>query len=290
MASFPVLLMLPRPLRDMENVRFSPRIGHIKHMGKKRLLLSAVSIAVVACIILWCVGQVRDRVYRGKSLSQWLKAYDPRILIDNKEEVDDAIRHIGTNAIPTLLEMLRSKNNAVVAAAVKQAEKADLIWLSLAEERHAEAARGFEVLGTSAKDAVPALIAIYNERISPDSQMATAYALGCIGPAARNAIPQLLEAATNADCNVRQCAIRSLGQIHSEPELSVPVAIRALDDTNQLARFEAANALRAFGTNAKAAIPSLVRAFKSKDKHINKTAADALKAIDVEAAAEAGIN
>lgn len=100
------------------------------------------------------------------------------LFIDNKEEVDDAIRHMGTNAIPTLLEMLRSKDTAVKAAAVKQAERANLIWVSLAEERDAEAARGFEILGASAKDAVPTLIEIYGERISPDSQLATSFALG----------------------------------------------------------------------------------------------------------------
>jgi HEAT repeat protein len=249
----------------------------------------AVLLAAVGGIILWRVEQRRDPVYRGEPLSQWLEEYDPRILIENKEEVDDAIRHIGTNAIPTLLEMLRSKDNAAIAALIKRAERADLIWLSLAEETDVEAARGFEVLGASAKDAVPDLIEIYEERISPDSQMATAYALGCIGPAAKNAIPQLLEAATNANKGLRPCAIRSLGQIHSEPELSVPAVMRALDDTDQQTRYEAAKALGAFGTNATAAIPALVRAFKSRDKHIYRTAADALKAIDAEAAVKAGV-
>ncbi len=258
-------------------------------MGKKRRILLAVLLAALGGIILWRVDQPRDPMYQGRSLSQWLKEYDPRIFINNKEEVDDAIRHIGTNAIPTLLKMLRSKDNVVKAAAVKQAERANLIWISLAEERDVEAAQGFEVLGASAKDAVPALVEIYKQRISPDSEMATAWALGCIGPAAKKAIPQLLEAATNANTVLRQCAIESLGRIRSEPELSVPGLIRALDDADQQTRYEAANALSAFGTNATAAIPALVRIIKSHDKHIYRTAADALKAIDVEAAVKAGV-
>jgi HEAT repeat protein len=65
--------------------------------------------------------------------------------------------------------------------------------------------------------------------------------------------------------------------------------MRALDDTDQQTRYEAAKALGAFGTNATAAIPALVRAFKSRDKHIYRTAADALKAIDAEAAVKAGV-
>jgi len=273
----------------MENVRFSPQTGHNDHMGKKRRILLAVLLAAIGGIILWRVDQPRDPVYGGEPLSQWLKEYHPRILVENRDEVDDAIRHIGTNAIPTLLNMLRSEDNAVKAAALKLADRSGMAWVTLADERHIEAARGFSALGAGAKDAVPALIGIYDQRISLDSQSAVVFALGCIGPSARKAIPLLLEAATNANKDLSQCAIRSLGQIHSEPEASVPALIRALSETDQQTRHEAANALGAFGTNATAAIPALVRAFKSQDKHIYRTAAAALKAIDAEAAVKAGV-
>jgi HEAT repeat protein len=289
MTRFPVLLVLLCCGSIMDNARFSPRRDNTGFMGNKRRILLGVLLLAVGGIFLWRLDQPRDPVYRGEPLSQWLNEYDPRILINNKGEVDDAIRNIGTNAIPTLLGMLRSKDNAIKAAALKDVERTDLIWVTLAEERNAEAARGFEALGASAKDAVPALIEIYEQRISPASQSSTAYALGCIGPGAKEAIPQLLQGATNANNDLRRCAIRSLGQIHSAPEVSVPALIRALDDTNHQTRYEAANALGIFGTNATAAIPALVRAFKSQDKHIYSTAADALKAIDAEAAAKAGV-
>ena len=120
-------------------------------MGTKRRILFAVLLVAIGAIVLWRGCSPRDPVYRGQPLSQWLKEYDPRVTVENKEEVDDAIRHVGTNAIPTLLKMLRSKDLPMEAAAVKQAERAVLIWVSLAQERNIEAARGFEVLGASTR-------------------------------------------------------------------------------------------------------------------------------------------
>jgi HEAT repeat protein len=257
-------------------------------MGKKRRILLAVLLVAVGGIILWRVSRPHDPVYRGERLSQWLKGYDPRVTIENKDEVDDAIRHIGTNAIPTLLGMLRSKDSAMTAAALMWAQSAG-IWIDRAEVKNVEAARGFEVLGASAKDAVPALIEIYKLKISPESQWMTAYAIGGIGPAAKDAIPQLLQGATNAEKALRYCAVRSLGQIHSEPEVAVPALIRALNDSDHQVRREAAKALGTFGASATGAVPALVAAFKSHDTHIIKTVADALKAIDAEAAAHAGV-
>jgi hypothetical protein len=258
-------------------------------MGKKRRILWAILLVVMGGIILWRVVQSREPEYHGEPLSQWLIGYDPRVLIDNKAEVDDAIRHIGTNAIPTLLEMLRSKDFALKAAALKWAERKDLIWVNLAEDKNVEAARGFEVLGASAKDAVAALLEIYGQKISPESLSSTTYALGCIGPAAKQAIPQLLYGATNSNKDLRWATVWSLGQMHSQPELAVPALIRALNDTDPLIRYEAANGLSAFGTNASAAIPALIESYKNPSKRISKTAAMALKAIDSEAAAKAGV-
>jgi hypothetical protein len=123
-------------------------------MGKPCIIVFGIFlIAFVGGLILTC-ARSSEPAFKNKRLSDWLKSYDPRILINNKDEVDDAVRHIGTNAIPTLLNMLRARDS-IVAPAVKWAEKKDWVWVSLAEEKHVEAARGFEVLGASANGAVP---------------------------------------------------------------------------------------------------------------------------------------
>jgi HEAT repeat protein len=258
-------------------------------MGKKHLILLASFLVAVVGVMVWVAIRSTEPAYRGKRLSEWLLSYDPRVVALNKDEADEAIRHIGTDAMPTLLTMLRSKDAPLGAAAIKWAEQKNLIWVSLADERTVEAARGFEALGSTAKDAVPALIEIYRARISLESQSATAYALGSIGPSAKMAIPQLLQGLTSSNGIVRQAAVRSLGQIHSQPEQCVPALIRALNDPDRVAQFEAAKALSIFGSNATAAVPALISSFKT-NKHIRKTAAAALKAIDADAAARAGVN
>ena len=58
-----------------------------------------------------------------------------------------------------------------------------------------EASQAFIALGDRAKDAVPALMKIYNERNSTETQSAVEV-LGWIGPPAKPAIPLLLQAAT----------------------------------------------------------------------------------------------
>jgi HEAT repeat protein len=108
-----------------------------------------------------------------------------------------------------------------------------------------------------ARDAVPALVEMYHDDLTADSQSAIEDALAWIGPAAKPAISLLLGAATNSNPRVRANALWALGEIHSEAALCVPELIRALGDSDDWARLSAAHALGMFGTNAKSAVPAL---------------------------------
>src|ERR1051326_4991293 len=110
-----------------------------------------------------------------------------------------------------------------------------------------------------AKDSVPALMRMYNENVSTESQRAILDALAWIGPSARPAIPLLLGAATNSDARIRANALWALGEIHAEPELCVPKLIDSLNDSNAWTRLSAAHALGMFGADAQAAIVPLNR-------------------------------
>ena len=59
------------------------------------------------------ISQLREPVYRGKTLSAWLDAYPYSIGIGDgfgghraEDQADEAVRQIGTNALPTLLQRL----------------------------------------------------------------------------------------------------------------------------------------------------------------------------------------
>jgi len=221
------------------------------------------SILLVGLVLFLVLQVPPEPVYRGKTLTHWLRTYSPSSSAGRPsrewKEADDAVRHIGTNCIPVLLQMIRAKDSPLKLRLVSLAKKYRLMRIPFvpAVNRNVAASRAFITLGDTAKDAVPALVKIYGENISADSQSAIGDALAWIGPAAKPAVPLLLRAVTNSSAKVRANALWALGEIRGEPKLCVPALIHALSDPDGLARASAAHALGMFGTDAQSAIPSL---------------------------------
>jgi hypothetical protein len=317
-----------------------------------------ISLAVLATLLLGAAvcpaSDPPEPIYEGKSLSAWLKEIEPestlawgsfpmdplkgpssrptiRLFGTYGRLVDlsghrsltatqrQAIEQAGTNAIPTLLRLLRIKGlNRAVAAP-------DDVVNSRAKE-------GFQVLGSAASNAVPALIAIFKENISDSSRLGALDALGWIGTAASEAVPVVLRTTESRYVTERKTALWSLGMIHAQPdlvisnlfkltqdpddsvrvqawyglsaygpeanlgalqlqaELVVPALSQGLIDYNDEVRREAANAMAKFGSKAKSAVPSLVQALSATNSPSVKAAlSKALLQIDPEAAAKAGI-
>jgi HEAT repeats len=118
-----------------------------------------------------------------------------------------------------------------------------------------------------------------------DRRKSAAFELGKYGPAASNAVPALLQALISSDDAVREGAALSLGGIHCEPEVVIPVLIRCLGDDDVSER--AASGLADFGAAAKAAVPQLTHLLHVNDREIQWAAGEALKKIDPEAYAQA---
>ena len=236
----------------------------------------------------WQASRPREPAYQGRPLSAWLSHYalgaDPAEAL----RANEAIRQIGTNAIPTLLRMLQANDSAVKSKLLRMVAKQHFVRLrcSSAFDQNVEAVQAFGVLGSEGKSAVPALVQIYEQSISksPQTELMAVSALGCIGPAATDAIPSLLKAATNPDFSVRGKAILVLGRIHARPDLVVPALIKALTDDDDLVRKEAAKALGEFGTCAKSALPALVELHKGGDEELRNRAQEAVQQIDPMAA------
>jgi hypothetical protein len=71
-------------------------------MKRRRLfiIISASTFAIILAVILW-PGE-REPQYNGIPLSKWLARY-----VDNKPQSAEAIKHIGTNALPFLLRWIQ---------------------------------------------------------------------------------------------------------------------------------------------------------------------------------------
>jgi len=244
----------------------SARLGGSDQSSRPRSSRTLAASALLLLFgLLWLLtGQIsHEPVYGGKTLTLWLRTYDPSSPLGRGSrewnETDDAVRHIGTNAIPFLLRMLRETDSSLklALAALAQRQRFIKIHFVPATTRNIEASKAFIVLGDAAKDAVPDLMKAYDENNSIESRSAIEEALSWIGPGAESAVPLLLQAATNANNEVRANALWALGDIHCDAQVCVPVLIRALGDSDSGARLSAAHALGMFGTEAQSAIPAL---------------------------------
>jgi hypothetical protein len=201
-------------------------------MGKRvRIALAVLAVALVS-VTVWQVAQPSEPIYQGKPLSSWMKGYmmpDPptfELLEPQRQAADKALRHLGTNAIPTLLRMLRVRDSALKVKLMNLAQRQHIIKIGYtpAKDWNLAAQTGFFVLGAEAQSAVPALIEIVNQDISFESQYSAVFALGYIGPSAKEAVPMLLQWTTNADPFVHGCVLNALLKI--DPEAAARVGMK----------------------------------------------------------------
>lgn len=136
-------------------------------MKWRKPILAVVIVAFIAVIVAIAWPEGEEPVYHGKSLSQWMNIYcRPIHNGDNKAEAEEAVRQIGTNAIPWLLKWIGKHPPAwsrVVGDSRMSWSPATRVInalqkrpLQLSQKRW-DAAFGFQILGPSASNAVPAL-------------------------------------------------------------------------------------------------------------------------------------
>jgi hypothetical protein len=242
-----------------------------------RTLLLAILGAILATG--GCATQrPKQPSYQGKSLSAWLEDYarteyanepdwTPAWTEEDRQaraRAVNAVREIGTNAIPWLLEMVSSQDHRGVL--------------------------GFQALGPAGKPAVPALIAMMQDPLL--THRATACpALGAIGPAAEEAVPVLLKHSNVWVAGPTALwTVPALAQIHMHPELVVPVfaeILRTNSSLGPLARPYLA-ALGSFGSQAQLAVPAILPYVDSKDESVRVSATNALRSIDSDRGSASG--
>jgi hypothetical protein len=207
-----------------------------------QIVLAVLLVAIVAGIV-WHGLREREPVYQGKLLRVWLGEYynwNAYVGSERRNAAEAAIRQFGTNAIPTLLNMLRKKDSPVVSILIPLWDRYVTrtgylpFWVAYPSwyQVHAavlnnQASMGFEILNTDARPAVPALIEIYEQNISPASQFYVSRALNAIGPdAMRAAVSSFLNGTTSPNLLVRKNAVMALSQVDDEPSLVVSALAR----------------------------------------------------------------
>jgi len=229
---------------------------------KKRTIaaLGAFLFATICCslVVLWSGSRGDEPEFKGKRLTYWIYEYSENsrgavrgtAKFVNQEAASEAILQIGTNGIPTLLEMVGAKDSFVKTQLAGIVNTQTIIgWrIPLAREFHTKSTYGFGVLGQIAKPAVPALIEFLSD---PDNDVreTAIIALGHIGPDAADAVSELvrlLDETGSGSGNVKYRSIYALGRIRSDPETVVPLLLEYLDGSNKAYRSVAAKALSRF--------------------------------------------
>ena len=132
---------------------------------KKRLRLAiALLLLTVLAGAGWLTFHAREPEYQGKKLTDWLRELEaaPDMASPRWRESVAAIRAIGTNGLPTLLTMLGGGDSRWKVQAVTLIQDTANVDLSesLADADHRRARIGFQVLGRSARPAIPELAAL----------------------------------------------------------------------------------------------------------------------------------
>lgn len=274
-------------------------------MKKTRRLTCVLAILLVLFLIGLVLVALRSHepAYQGKSLSGWLREFEEakvnsptsryhpsaaEFQAQFVEPTHNAVRQIGTNALPTLLSLLRAQDSLLQQRVRALLGRLPFVrWRPTSQDlRRSMALDGFSALGTNAQPAVPALIALLNDKDGEVRKYA-AWCLGSVGPAAEQAVPALIQRLADSDSLVGESAENSLGLIHRKPELVIPVLKERLAAARkkQLTLF----ALGCFGTEAKAAVPVILPLLDHPDPETRTWAAMALKRIDPDAAAKAEV-
>ena len=260
---------------------------------RTRYILLLLALALVAGGG-WFFLRSGEPSYQGKRLSVWLHELGSSEAA-RREPAREAIRQIGTNALPALLQRLDPLTDAELGIRM-------------------QAVKAFQLLGPVAQPAIPSLARLLNNKksagdaaralaaIGPaavetltgalshaDAQVraSATRAVGEIGEGARPAVPMLIKCLKDDDLDVRSGAIASLERLKHDPETVVPALIEVLKQGEMNVRIAAAAALGAFGSQAKAAVPELSKAAASKAEFLRDAATGALAQIDREAARNA---
>ena len=283
-------------------------------MSRRRTVFILL-LAGLAIGLLLVSARLDEPSYRGRSLSDWLEALVQREDAEGAAEARLALRQMGTNALPHLLSMLRTKDSRFKKLLQQWEGKHSFVDFRLysADVIRGRAAEGIVAIGPPAAPWIPALTNLLDE---PDLGETALWALSGVGP---EALPILLaslnhsnsalrraamyslngftggdrklictalvNATNNSDSAVRRMAYRTLGRMTNEWEIALPVIISGLHDLDfQVARGCLLN-VGNFGSNALTAVPLLITALD--DRRSYHLAARSLRAVDPRAALSA---
>lgn len=204
-------------------------------MRRKRIFIVLAACVLVGIGVVASWPQEREPEYNGKKLSQWLGAYsrgyskgeDNKVYEQEHQAAANAVRHIGTNAVPSLLRWITYEEPWWTKRLYRVYEKlpgafqgfAPRSWMFTPRLRaiimRSNGRSGILILGADASGAVPDLCVLAQDPDRIKSRIAFEL-LDAIGDPAVPALNRLTDA---SNANVRTSAFNTLHSIRMRTAL-----------------------------------------------------------------------
>jgi HEAT repeat protein len=246
--------------------------------------LAAVGLTVVVFLSAMDVVRGDETVYQGRTVSSWLQdfAYGRFPDMAKHRAAEDAIRKIGIEAIPILVEQLKTDTDAFHETASEMrrlSEKKDYDGASTVQVldaiRDDQTVHALKVLGPEVKSAIPTLIPLLapaydaaraelqeepTVRLKDQKSEATARALAAIGD---EAVPLLIDTLQAEDVKLRFGAAMALQYFYHWDGQTIPALIEALDDPDSDVRWRAARTLGSRRAMPEVCVPALAERLRN---------------------------
>lgn len=223
---------------------------------KRRLLIALLVLALLATA-LWVQHGIayRRASYQGQHVREWAAqlyaTYEP----SGTNAAASAFRAMGSNAVPTLRSLLNLHDPLYEKVFLKCVRHIPVKpRLSLLQklkpgrtiEYRLGAIRALGVLGPAAIEALPEMLAAMGDA-DTRVRWITAQTIFKLGP---EAITALIPLTTSADINLRHATVYALGEAQTNAMPAVPALIRCTMDTNENVRASALYSLSRVGISA----------------------------------------
>jgi len=265
-------------------------------MKRKRLIQISLALAVLSVAMYYALRPT-EPVYQGKTLTVWIDQYCAFLTLGGTffkpnpdrpkfMEAMSALQHIGTNALPALIERAARKDSAMKKKLIAFTDRHPGLGIHLqpAEDYHQQAVYVFTLLGRDAKLAVPALISLLRDE-DTSIRATAAWCLFKIDPEAKETAPALVQTlrdAKESDERLIETVLHTIRDFSAKPDIVVPLLVDyicgARADWGHAST--ATSALAHCGKEAKAAVPALVAQLDNTNSVIREAASDALMVVD----------
>jgi hypothetical protein len=207
---------------------------------KRRFLIASSGILILLLLgLAICALLPNEPVYQSKTLTRWIVQLNTGNWTSQTVPAEEAIRHIGTNAFPKIVQLLRSRDSAFKTKLIRLSSKIPLMHVTSARDKHRQAFAACSALGAMAKPLVPEVA-----KVLPEAPYFMIW-LNNLGPAAEEAVPPLVAILKGKTKGNRVAALQTLVNISQYKRDDVLRALhQCVQDTNDPLRFDAADAIQ----------------------------------------------